>query len=130
MNSLAAVRHRHRSVIVLGVALYAWLATPCAVAVVSGAPASETRSGVGIHDHCPNSKLMIAVPDTDCCCDLSAVLSGESPELFTPVILTALPIDRDPFNPTLSDVVPGYRQKPPLHETSPPVYLATQRLRI
>ncbi len=133
MNALAAIRHKHHSVTVLSVALFAWLgvlATSCAMIIVSEAPTSEMSSGIGIHDDRSNSKPTMSMADWKYCRDRSAALSGESPELLELITLTALPIDPDLFNPILSNEVSGDRQKPPLREASPPVYLATQRLRI
>jgi hypothetical protein len=85
---------------------------------------------IAVHDQCPDDLPAKLTLDLDCGCDRTTLLSADSPKPFKPMMLAALPISLDMISPELSSEVPGVHPRPPLHESSPPVYLATQRLRI
>ncbi len=135
MTILAAIRRNRRSAILLSVAVFAWLSvlvTPCAMGFLSDTPSTETVTVIGAHAGCNNAKLTKPMADSNCCCNLTTVVSGDAPQLVKLVMLIALPLVLvfDLFIPTLSNAVSIDLQRSSLHETSPPVYLATQRLRI
>lgn len=68
--------------------------------------------------------------DSDCCCDPAAVVGADAPQLPKPIPLIAPSIDVDLLTPMLARGVGHRLQMPAMRQTSPPVYLATQRLRI
>ncbi len=132
MTILDAIRRNRRSATLLSLTMFAWLTvlvTPCAMAFFPGTASSETI--VGIHADCSSMEPTQSMTDSDCCCNLTAMVSSDATQLANLVTLMALPIVFDLlFNPTLSHQVSIDLQTPLLHDTSPPVYLTTQRLRI
>lgn len=133
MTLLANIRRKRSSASTLGVVLFAWLgvlAAPCAMAFWPDASSSESVTVIEVHDHCTNAGSTQPMTSANCCCNLSALVSGDTPQLAKLVTLVALPIDFDPLKPMLLSAVLVVPQRSPLHATSPPVYLATQRLRI
>ncbi len=132
MTILASIRRNRRSAPLLSAAVFAWftvLVTPCAMAYFPGTSSSETV--VVVHADCSSVEPTKSMTDSDCCCNLTAMVSSDVPQLANLVTLMAPPIVFDLlFNPTLSNQVSVDLQTPLLHETSPPIYLATQRLRI
>lgn len=89
-------------------------------------------ASVGLHDQCPNAGDNRAMDSADCCCVLLvAAGTAESQPQPSVVFWALLPA------PTIDMPLPAMQQfagrAPPracLHQTSPPVYLATRRLRI
>lgn len=135
MAVFATIRRRRHSASVLSVALLAWaaiLVTPCAMAFSTGHSDDQmrglnTEQPVGIHADCPSIKTTQALPETDCCCDISDVLSSAPFELpVAAAIVLSLTGESWVHSP---DLPTGSQYWLP-HKSSPPVYLATQRLRI
>jgi len=127
---------KRRSAIILGMMVSAWLGlliAPCPMAIVADGPISESVGVKRDHDDCPHARQIVAQPKkiyvTDCCCDPAAVIGANANELVKLVPLLGQSIDVGLFNPRRGNAVRLDFQVP-LHATSPPVYLTTQRLRI
>lgn len=113
------------------------LGGPCAMAFASLSSPHVDRAAHqapqhAAHDGCPNAGGERVMSDDDCCCLLLAVGGGPEPQpkppgavwAELPVAPVAVPLPE----PVFSLALPV--QRACLHETSPPVYLATLRLRI
>jgi hypothetical protein len=122
---------------VLLIAALGLLGGPCGMAFASLSPAhveaaAHQEPQPGAHDGCPNADAERVMSDDDCCCVLLA--AGGAPEsqpkppaavwAELPVAPVVVPLPE----PVHSLALPV--QRVCLHETSPPVYLATLRLRI
>ncbi len=133
MSLLDNIRRKRSSASTLAVILFAWLSvlvTPCAMAFLPDTTSSESVTVIEVHDHCANAGSPQPMDRANCCCNLTALVSSDAPQQDKLVTLVALPIDFAPFKPLLLSAVLVAPQRSPLHATSPPVYLATQRLRI
>lgn len=89
-----------------------------------------TESLIETHDNCPSAKNDTPMAAEDCCCEVDAVRTNDTPQVFKSIpwvaVTVEIPIDLRPM-PTAHVI---QSQRPPTHETSPPVYLTTQRFRI
>jgi hypothetical protein len=111
-------------------ALFGLLGGPCAMAFGAGIePAAETP--VTAHEGCPNDDSAPSMMDDTCCCLLEiAGGAGEATKPAAPALVSVIAVIPEITAPA---VLLGTMAPPPracLHETSPPVYLATRRLRI
>lgn len=126
-------QHKRRSAISLCIVVFGWLGVlgmPCAMSAVPDTLGGDLVTVIGVHADCPNAEQSKPMFDVDCCCDPVAAIGAGAPELPKPVPLIARSIDIGLFNPTPANEVMLHLQEPPLNETSPPIYLATQRIRI
>lgn len=133
MTVLTAIRQERHSAPRLSVIVFAWLSmlvSSCSMSLMPVGLGGDTDGVICVHEHYPDAKPAKLTLDLDCGCDRTTLLSADSPKPFKPMMLAALPISLDMISPELSSEVPGVHPRPPLHESSPPVYLATQRLRI
>jgi hypothetical protein len=122
---------------VLLIAALGLLGGPCAMAfaLLSSThvePAAHQEPQPGAHEGCPNAGGERAMSDDDCCCVLLAAGGGPETQSKPPAAvwaeLPAAPIAVPLPEPVRALALPV--QRACLHETSPPVYLATSRLRI
>jgi len=128
-----AIRLRARQGLLLNVALAAWLGImlmPCSVlatetvAPEAGGAATLAPDCHGAHSEATTEKTL------GCDCDLLSVTVGEGPKTQR-ADLTAAATPTAPLAPASLTAVSADRvQPPPSNHPSPPVYLATQRLRI
>lgn len=128
---LATIRHQRRSATVLSMMVLAWvgiLVTPCATTFAAAALSPELVAAH--HGDCPNAHAQTPTSESDCCCDLSVPLTVEKPELPKPSVQPGLAAELDWRSRVLSSEGASRRQSIQRYGTSPPVYLATQRLRI
>lgn len=138
MTTIGTIRRKGHTVSMLSVALLAWsaiLVTPCAMAFSAGHSDDQmhglsTEQPVGVHADCPKIKHPQALPEADCCCDLSDVLKNEPRELSKLSAATAIVVSLTGEMWVHSPDLPIGSQYSLPHKSSPPVYLATQRLRI
>ncbi len=134
MNILTTIRRKRSSASTLSVALLAWLGVlmaPCAMASSPDKPANIQSPSVGVHAKCPNETASLQpMAEADCCCDLGALIEAKPSELTKvhPIIALRIGQSIDPQAQAQGVLIDS--QKPPIHESSPPVYLATQRLRL
>lgn len=131
MTLLARIRHQCNSAKVVGVLLLAWggiLVTPCAAAFATAAPSPELLASP--HDHCPGANAQTPMTASDCCCDPSVVLTVEKLELPKPNAQLVLAVEPNLLNPVLPSEGAPRHQTILRYDTSPPIYLTTQRLRI
>ncbi len=135
MNAVTSNTRRCCSAAVLRMAPFAWLAvfvTPYSMAFASDASGSQSVVvGEHVHDDdSPNSRPGKPPDNPGCRCDLDAVLSNGARQGDELAMSTALPIDQYFFNARFSIVIVVHSQRLPPRETSPPIYLTTQRFRI
>jgi hypothetical protein len=133
LNVLHAIRQKRRSGPVLGALVVAWLgivAAPCAMAWNVSAIGQTDEVLVETHEDCPSAKDDNAMTADECCCEVSAVIKPETSQFAKTIVLVAIPITI-PFDFKPRVVAQSFDALGiPLHETSPPVYLTTQRFRI
>ena len=136
LHGLLAMLRRRRSrteTAVMVLALVGLLSGPCAMAFaapVATLPAAELLPDG--HEQCPNAGTRRVMTKETCCCLLGiAGGAGESsPKPAVPVLMSAPAV-----MPSLAVLEPvrnvvGPPPRGCRHQTSPPVYLATQRFRI
>jgi hypothetical protein len=117
---------------VLVVALLGLLGGPCAMAFAASADVDPPVDVLtGGHDNCPNDDSDRSMPEDGCCCLLNVAGGvGESkPKPAAPVLILALAVAPEIVVLDVRRAV-ALHPRSSLHQTSPPVYLATQRLRI
>lgn len=90
----------------------------------------DSAAVIAVHEHCPDDQPAKLTLDLDCGCNQTKVLSADSLKSFKLMVLAALPISLDISSPELSKDTLAVHPRPPLQESSPPVYLVTQRFRI
>ncbi len=133
MNVLHAIRQKRRSTPVLGALIVAWLgivAAPCAMAWNVSAIDQSDGVLVETHEDCPSAKDEAAMTADECCCEVSAIIKPETSQFTKTIVLAVIPITIPfDFKPRVV-AYPFDERGILLHETSPPVYLATQRFRI
>ena len=133
MNVLHAIRQKRRSAPVLGALVVAWLgivAAPCAMAWNVSAIDQTDEVLVETHEDCPSAKDDAAMTADECCCEISAIIKPETSQFAKSMVLVAIPITIPfDFKPRVVPQAAG-ESEILLHETSPPVYLTTQRFRI
>jgi len=120
----------------LSIVAFAWLALlmlPCAMVLdlgVSGAaPTASALQSVPLADgyaptHTHSSQ------GSDCGCELTDVLPLKTADFSELSAVLVFPIDTFTYLPQVAAQVMVNRQHDVRHATSPPIYLATQRLRI
>ena len=117
----------------LGALIVAWLgivATPCAMAWDVSALDQSDEVLVEVHEDCPGAKNDVAMKADECCCEVSAIIKPETSQFAKTIVLALIPITIPfDFKPRVV-AYPFDERGILLHETSPPVYLATQRFRI
>ena len=85
---------------------------------------------VETHEDCPSAKDDAAMTADECCCEISAIIKPETSQFAKSMVLVAIPITIPfDFKPRVVPQAAG-ESEILLHETSPPVYLTTQRFRI
>lgn len=130
------IQRRRYSGSTLGVVVFAWLAVlmmPCAMGFnLDASTTAPTNSAAisGAHDKCPGSTHGDPTDLSDCCCDLTDVPGVKSPEIPELSAVLAFPIETVVSLPLMAGTETVNRRFLAFHTTSPPVYLATQRLRI
>lgn len=131
MSSKARSRRRRiltRNPLVVVVALFGLLGGPCAMPVVGAIPADVVA---GVHDNCPNAGGDREMRDDDCCCLVSvAGITADLQPKSSPIWVALPPTPLQPVMPPGIPTAAAAPLRACLHETSPPVYLATRRLRI
>jgi hypothetical protein len=133
MTVLTAIRQERHSAPKLSVIVFAWLSmlvSPCSMSLMPVGLGGDSVAIIAVHDQCPDDLPAKLTFDLDCGCDRTTLLSADSLKPFKLMLLAALPISLDLISPELSTGAPGVHPRPPLHESSPPVYLVTQRFRI
>lgn len=141
-NLMSRLRRGCRGVlgsVVLAMGVIGLLGTSCAMAVEApGEHANHVEPAPHSHDHtepeaCGGTQTDAIAFALECCCDLPQSATSTTDQnptpLKTPVLAFAVPAA-----PTLGAFRVIAEPQPPsrgtLHETPPPVYLATLRLRI
>jgi hypothetical protein len=127
-----ALAHRPRNFVgrplVLVLVLFGLLGGPCAMAIPGSSPPEAVA---GMHDNCPNAGGDREMHDEDCCCLIS--VAGHSADIqpkSSAMWVTLPPAPLQLAMPRDLPVSTAILLRACLHETSPPVYLATLRLRI
>lgn len=115
----------------LVLALLGLLGGPCVMAFATGAEVDSPVEVLPVgHDNCPNEESD-GRADDDCCCLLKIAggAGGSTPKPTAPAVMSALVVAPEFVLPDVQHTV-VLNPRSSLHQTSPPVYLATQRLRI
>ena len=133
MNVLHAIRQKRRSAPVLSALVVAWLgivAAPCAMAWNVSALDQTNEVLVETHEDCPSATDVAGMTADECCCEVSEIIKPETSQFAKTIVLVAIPITIPfDFKPRVASQFFDESNRL-LHETSPPVYLATQRFRI
>lgn len=113
--------------------MLAWLSglvVPCTEAEAHE-PIVTNVEVAGGHDDCHGAHSAATLSDDNCCCDVTTAATGSDlQKLQNITVLYAAPATHDFLKLALFQTVIVQEHGPPLHETSPPVYLTTQRFRI
>ncbi len=133
MTVLSDIKNRRISAAMLSVIVVAWLsvvAIPCAMTAVSEAPVRVEASGPVLDYDCPGVIPLQSTVDSDCCCLLNATVDVDAPKLPKVDMLILVPANPVFIDPAIVNVLMIDHGHPPANDPFPPVYLATQRLRI
>lgn len=135
MTLFSNIRRKRHAAIKLGVIMFAWLIvfiSPCALAFHPDGQPLETKGGSEIHEHSEHSHDESANPTLldDCCCEHPDAITADSLNPFKSIALLALPMGQIRVKSLLLSGTQKSNCTLPVHITSPPVLLNTQRLRI
>jgi hypothetical protein len=136
MGILASIKALNCSATLLKTLAFASLAvlvTPSSTAFASDTAGSHATGAIGAHaqGESPNSKPVKAPAEANCRCDLNAVLSDTTPRRDKKLALIwPSSIDQGLFDSGFLIAIVVHRRRLPPRETSPPIYLTTQRFRI
>jgi hypothetical protein len=113
-------------------ALLGLLGGPCAMALgmVAGVEPAVHQSA-GAHDQCPNAGSTRQMTEDSCCC-LARIAGAVGEPVAKPMpVFIAAPVSIPAIEmPDVATQAVGAPLRACLHQTSPPVYLVTRRLRL
>lgn len=136
LYDLPLILRRRRSFAGTGLllaALLGLLGGPCATAfATSSSPNAAAEQPAGNHDDCPNAGAHRSMTTDSCCClaKIAAGAGDTTPKPGAPVAVAMLVALPDLVLHQAAGGAVGAPLRSCLHQTSPPVYLATQRLRL
>ena len=133
MTVLSAIKHKRISAAMLSVVVFAWLsviATPCAMTAVSEVLGRVELSCLDFADSCPGVNPAQSIANSDCCCLLTALVRVDAPKLPKVAMLIVVPAHLAVIDPAIVSVPKLEPGRLSADKSFPPVYLATQRLRI
>jgi hypothetical protein len=133
MTVLSGINSKRVFASMLSVVMFAWLsmaAAPCEIALVSQAPGPAEFSSLSLWDDCAHAKSMQSIAGSDCCCSLTTNARVDAPKPLKAAMVILIASDPGFVVPAISVEPTAKPVRSSVDQASPPIYLATQRLRI
>lgn len=130
MTVFKTIRRRYQSPAMLMMVAMTWFAVltaPCVMAMTLESPATEVSAHSHGHDDCHDANAVSSV--AECCCELSDLIKSETTG-SSHLDIAPQPLGNEFELSGQLSAAHADSQRIPLHATSPPIYLTTQRLRI